>query len=93
MSDNRESDERDYKFSQYFVAPNGNELRVVSYRTDDGFFYRVDNDSNETSISAGGPYTNRAAASEAGREILFQELNDWEKPLDRKRDDDHEQGR
>jgi hypothetical protein len=75
MSDKRESDERDYKFSQYFRTPDGSDIRVASYRTDDGYFFRVENDNNETAIVSGGPYGTRLEATMVGNQMLFEELN------------------
>jgi hypothetical protein len=92
-----QKDEReDLKFFQYFRSLDGEELRIVSYRTDDGYFFHVDNDSRDQTIASGGPFTTQAAASEAGKEMLFQELNDLndlaKQPAERD-DDDLELGR
>jgi hypothetical protein len=84
MSEKRESDERDYKFSQYFRASDGSDFRMVSYRTDGGYFFRIEKDSNETATMSGGPYGSRDVATTVGNRLLFEELNGEPKqPLER----------
>jgi hypothetical protein len=97
----RTDDERDFRFSQYFRTPDGEDIRIASYRTDDGYYFRIENDSDETAIVSGGPFTSAEAAASIGNQLLFEELNGERKQehehgslevTDSERDEDQELG-
>jgi hypothetical protein len=93
LSDNRKSNKRDYKFSQYFSMPDGSDIRVVSYRTDEGYFFRVEINNNESAVASAGPYETQLVAMIIGTELLFEELNSCEAKRREHDDDLLERGR
>lgn len=88
----KRDEERDVRSSVYWRTNDGDEIRVQSYATDAGQFYRVIDDTHEMTIAAGGPYATREQAQATAGRVLMEVLDERDNPQRDEKDRQLKQG-